>query len=120
MTGTDICEVIVTGPTGGLVPALGRELVDARLAASVNVLGAPVESTYWWRGRVETATESRMHLLTRTDLVDHLVAFIRARHPYEVPNVTAMPILAGNADFIAWVRTETASIESLAQAGAAD
>lgn len=107
MTDTGICEVIITGPTGDLLPDLAHELVTARLAASANVWTATVESTYWWHGRIQTATETRMHLLTRTDLVDRLVAFVRERHPYDVPNITATPILAGNADFIDWVTNET-------------
>lgn len=117
MTNTEICEVIVTGPAGDLLPALGRALVSTRLAASVNVFSAPVESTYWWRGRIESATETRMHLLTRTALVDQLVAFIRARHPYEVPNVTAIPIIAGSTDFVTWVTQETRSIDSVTGVG---
>jgi periplasmic divalent cation tolerance protein len=107
MTDTGICEVIITGPTGTLLPDLARELVAARLAASANVWTAPVESTYWWRGQIETATETRMHLLTRTELVDRVTAVVVARHPYEVPNITAISITAGNPDFIAWVKTET-------------
>jgi periplasmic divalent cation tolerance protein len=107
MTDTGICEVIITGPTGDLLPDLARELVRTRLAASANVWTAPVSSTYWWHGKIQTATETRVHLLTRTDLLDRLVAFVRERHPYDVPNITATPILAGNADFIAWVKNET-------------
>ena len=107
MTDTGICEVIVTGPDGPLLPELARELVAARLAASANVWTAPVQSTYWWRGAIETATETRLHLLTRTELVDRLTEVVRARHPYEVPNVTAVPITAGNPDLVAWVRNET-------------
>jgi periplasmic divalent cation tolerance protein len=107
MTDTGICEVIITGPTGDLLPDLARELVTARLAASANVWNGPVHATYWWHGKIQTATETRMHLLTRTDLVDRLVAFVRERHPYDVPNITAVPIIAGNADFIDWVKNET-------------
>jgi periplasmic divalent cation tolerance protein len=107
MTDTGICEVIITGPTGDLLPDLARELVTARLAASANIWTAPVHATYWWHGKIQTATETRMHLLTRTDLVDRLVAFVRERHPYDVPNITAVPIIAGNADFIDWVTHQT-------------
>jgi periplasmic divalent cation tolerance protein len=107
MTDTGVCEVIITGPEGPLLPELARELVAARLAASANVWSGPVEATYWWRGTIETATETRVHLLTRTDLVNRITEIVRTRHPYEVPNVTAIPIIAGNPDFIAWVRDET-------------
>jgi periplasmic divalent cation tolerance protein len=106
VTDTGICEVIITGPEGPLLPELGHELVAARLAASANVWTGPVESTYWWRGTIETATETRMHLLTHTDLIDRLVKFVRERHPYDVPSISATPVVAGNPDFIAWVKSE--------------
>ena len=107
MSDTGICEVIITGPTGDLMPDLAREVVAARLAASANVWTAPVHATYWWHGKIETAAETRMHLLTRADLVDHLVTFVRERHPYDIPNITAIPIVGGNPEFIAWVTNET-------------
>ena len=107
MTDTGICEIIITGPPGELLPKLARDVVTARLAASANIWSGPIHATYWWHGKVQTATEARMHLLTRTDLVDRLVAFVRERHPYDVPNITAIPITAANPDFIAWVTNET-------------
>jgi periplasmic divalent cation tolerance protein len=112
MTHTDICEVIVTGPTGDLLPDLARDIVTARLAASANIWTAPIHATYWWHGKIQTATETRMHLLTRQELIDRLIAFVRERHPYDVPNITAIPILAGNPDFIAWVTNETLAASS--------
>ena len=107
MTDTGICEVIITGPTGDLLPDLARDIVAARLAASANIWTAPVHATYWWHGKIQTAAETRMHLLTRADLVDPLLAFVRERHPYDIPNLTAIPIIAGNPEFIAWVTNET-------------
>jgi periplasmic divalent cation tolerance protein len=107
MTDTGVCEVIITGPSGSLLTKLASELVAARLAASANVWTDPVESIYWWRGKIESATETRVHLLTRIELVDRVIDVVRARHPYEVPNITAVPITAGNPDFIAWVKNET-------------
>jgi periplasmic divalent cation tolerance protein len=107
MTNTGICEVIITGPTGALIPDIARELVAARLAASANVWTADVHSTYWWQGKLESTTETRVHLLTRADLVEPLAVFVRERHPYDVPNITAIEITAGNTDFIAWVKNET-------------
>ena len=107
MTPTHVCEVIVTGPTGTLLPDLGRELVAARLAASANTWTSPVESVYWWQGQMQTTQEARMHLLTRANLVTPLTAFIRERHPYEVPNITAIPVIAGNPEFVDWILSET-------------
>jgi periplasmic divalent cation tolerance protein len=107
MTDTGICEVIITGPPGDLLSDLARELVTTRLAASANIWTGPVDATYWWHGKVQSATETRMHLLTRQVLVDRLITFVCERHPYDVPNITAVPIIAGNADFIDWVTNET-------------
>ncbi len=48
-----------------------------------------------------------MHLHTRLDLAERVVAFVKDRHPYDVPNVTAVPLVAGNADYFAWIEAET-------------
>jgi periplasmic divalent cation tolerance protein len=107
MSDTGICEVIITGPTGNLLANLARDLVAERLAASANAFATAVDATYWWQGEIQTATETRIHLLTRVELVDRVISFVRERHPYNVPNITAVPIIAGNPDFIAWVKNET-------------
>ena len=90
-----------------LSPPCAVLIVAARLAASANIWTGTVHATYWWHGKIETAAETRMHLLTRADLVDPLVAFVRERHPYDIPNITAIPIIGGNPEFIAWVTNET-------------
>ena len=100
-------EVVVTGPTDQTLNRIAQRLVEARLIACANVLEAPVTSTYRWEGKVETEPEKRMHLHTRADLVDEVVAFVKDRHPYDVPNVTAVPLVAGNDDYFAWIVAET-------------
>ena len=101
------CEIIVTGPTDDTLNRIARELVDARLIACANVLDAPVTSTYRWQGNVEVEPEKRMHMHTRLELADQVVALVKDLHPYDVPNVTAIPLVAGNADYFAWIATET-------------
>src|SRR5512144_2090839 len=101
------CEIVVTGPTDDTLQRIARELVDARLIACANVLDAPVTSTYRWQGKIEVEREKRMHMHTRLELVDQVVAFVKSRHPYDVPNVTAVPLVAGNSDYIAWIDAET-------------
>jgi periplasmic divalent cation tolerance protein len=103
------CEIIATGPTDDTLNRIARELVDARLIACANVLDAPVTSTYRWQGAVEVEPEKRMHMHTRLDLSDQVVAFVKDRHPYDVPNVTAIPLVAGNADYFAWIEAETSA-----------
>lgn len=98
--------VMVTAPSGEMARALGRALVEARLAASVNVSDG-VTSYYWWEGAVQEGAEALLFARTRGDLVDQVIDFVRARHPYVCPAVIATPIVAGNPDYLAWIETET-------------
>jgi len=86
-------------------------LVDQRLAACVNIV-PQVESIYRWEGKIEQATETTLLIKTRRDLVPAVTAAVRAIHPYEVPEIIALPIASdrGNADYLAWVRSETAPL----------
>lgn len=110
------CEIIVTGPTDDTLNRIARELVDARLIACANVSDAPVTSTYRWQGAVEVDPEKRAHMHTRLELAERVIAFVKERHPYDVPNVTAIPLIAGNADYLAWIQAETSGSESDAEA----
>ena len=111
MTADELCEVIVTAPDHEWLIDLCRELVDAELAASAHVIH-PVTSIYRWDGAVHETTEARAFLRSRRGLLDELAQFVVARHPYQVPNVTALPIVGGNPDYLAWVHAETASSET--------
>ena len=106
MTADDLCEVTITAPDRDWLADLCRQLIDNRLAASAHVVH-PVSSIYRWEGAVHEATEARAFLRSRLALVDAIVAYVVERHPYEVPNVTAQPILAGNPYYLAWVTAET-------------
>lgn len=87
--------------------ALGRALVEARLAACANVLPGIVP-IYWWEGKVEEeGSEVALIAKTRSELVDRVVALVKARHSYECPCVVALPITAGNPAFLDWIAAET-------------
>jgi len=106
MSTNDLCEVIVTAPDRDWLIDLCRQLVDSRLAASAHVIH-PVASIYRWDGAVHDATEARAFLRSRRDLLGELTDFVIARHPYQVPNITAVPIIGGNPDYLGWVHAET-------------
>ena len=106
MTADDLCEVIITAPDPDWLTDLCRQLVEARLASSAHVIH-PITSIYRWEGVVHEATEGRAFLRSRVALVERIVAYVVARHPYAVPNVTAIPILDGNPDYLRWLRLET-------------
>lgn len=86
---------------------IGRALVEARLAASVNVL-AGARSIYWWEGRIETAEEAVLVAKTRQARVDQAIARIRETHSYTTPAIVVLPILTGNPDYLRWLAEETA------------
>ena len=85
---------------------LARALVEARFAACVNVLGG-CTSVYRWQGAPETAEEVAVLIKTRSDLYGVVEQAIRARHPYEVPEIIAVPVSQGLPAYLAWVETET-------------
>jgi periplasmic divalent cation tolerance protein len=111
MSTDDLCEVIVTAPDRDWLIDLCRQLVDARLAASAHVMH-PVTSIYRWDDTVHETTEARAFLRSRRDLVADLTIYVLERHPYEVPNITAVPLVDGNPAYFAWVQAETAHSDS--------
>jgi periplasmic divalent cation tolerance protein len=98
--------VLTQMPDRESAQALARALVEARLAACVSV-GAPVESLYHWRGRIETAQEVPVAIKTAAGRCPELVAAIRSRHPYELPEIVAVPITDGLAPYLDWIAAET-------------
>ena len=85
---------------------IARELVEARLAACVQI-GAPVESLYHWRGGIETATEVPLAIKTRRDAFEPLAKAIRERHPYELPEIVAVDLTDGLPEYLHWIDAET-------------
>lgn len=98
--------VHTTLPDEDAARALARALVEANLAACVTV-GAPVESLYHWQGTIENAREVPLTAKTRADRYADVAAAIAARHPYELPEIVAVPIIDGNADYLAWIDAHT-------------
>jgi len=85
---------------------LAASLVEERLAACVQVVG-PVRSTYRWDGAVETATEWLLLVKTTADRFPGLRAAVVARHPYDVPELVAVPITDGLPAYLEWIVAAT-------------
>jgi periplasmic divalent cation tolerance protein len=85
---------------------LARALVEQRLAACVNMLPA-VQSVYRWNDVVEEAAEVTLLIKTTTARYDELEQAIRALHPYELPEVIAVPVSAGLPAYLGWIAQET-------------
>lgn len=100
--------VLTTLPDAEAARRLARSLVEDRLAACATI-GAPVESMYHWRGAIETASEVPLTLKTRRERFDDIVRAIRVQHPYELPEIVAVPIIDGSPDYLAWIDAESRS-----------
>ena len=81
-------------------------LIESKLAACVNMIPG-VESMYWWEGKVETDSELLLMIKSRASLVNALTAKVKAVHPYDTPEVIAVPITGGSDAYIQWLLDST-------------
>ena len=103
---TDVVIVLTTIPEDLDGDALARTLVEEGVAACVT-LGPSARSTYRWQGAVESATERPVTIKTTLSRVAALEAAVKGAHPYEVPEFLVLPVTAGSAEYLAWVRATT-------------
>ncbi len=103
---TDALVVLVTAPSAEQAAALARALVEARLAACGNVVPG-LRSIYRWEGKVQDDAEALLVLKTTRARFEALRDRVLALHPYEVPEVLALPVEAGSARYLAWIAAET-------------
>ena len=98
--------VLTNVPDRTVATALAKALLDDRIAACVNI-GGPVESIYHWRGRIETGEEIPVVIKTRSVLYSEVEAAVRKIHPYDTPEIIAIPVVDGDARYLAWIADET-------------
>jgi len=103
----DFIEVRTTTETKEDAGRIARALVEGRLAACVQIIG-PIESTYSWKGKIETATEYLCLGKTRATLFAEVEKTIKSLHPYETPEIVAVSIATGSAEYLAWLNEEIA------------
>ncbi|HEV8501916.1 MAG TPA: divalent-cation tolerance protein CutA [Casimicrobiaceae bacterium] len=99
--------VLATLPDRARAEGLAESLVRDRLAACVSI-GASIRSIYHWRGKVETADEVVLTIKTRRECYRAVESAIRRDHPYELPEILAVPVLDGFAPYLDWIAAETA------------
>jgi periplasmic divalent cation tolerance protein len=98
-------SVYVTAPDRDTALAIARAIVDERLAACANVLGA-MTSVYRWDGKVVEEGEVAFIAKTTSAQLPALIARIKALHPYQVPCIVAWPIAAGLQAYLDWISAE--------------
>jgi periplasmic divalent cation tolerance protein len=105
---SDYCTVTVTIDDESKAAEIAATIVRDRLAACGQV-GSPIKSFYWWDGEVQNDGEWRIEFKTRAALLDRLTARVVELHPYDVPQVTAAPIVGGLPAYLDWIKETTAS-----------
>ena len=104
--------VFVTTGTEEDAAAIGRAVVEERLAACANLVG-PIRSIYRWRDAVEDATEHLLLIKTRASLFPVLEARVKQLHPYEVPEIVAVEIKRGSLQYLEWMRESTGAAKQV-------
>jgi len=100
----EICVIWSTVPPA-LSASIAKGLLEKNLAACVNII--PVRSLYRWKGECCDDEEHLLTIKTRRGLADAVIAALRAVHPYEVPEIVVLPVIAGHPPYLAWVYGET-------------
>jgi periplasmic divalent cation tolerance protein len=99
-----VVVILSTVPPDGST-AIARALLDHRLVACVNVV--PVRSLYRWKGEFCDEEEHLLIAKTTQDTVETVIQEIKGMHPYEVPEIIVLPLIAGYMPYLEWVRQET-------------
>ena len=99
---TNYVQVVTTTETKADAQAIANAVVEKRLAGCVQIIG-PITSTYRWQEEIETAEEWLCLIKSRADLYEQLEQAILEAHPYEVPEILAVPVVAGSQRYLEWL-----------------
>jgi len=108
-TSTVYVVVYITYPKDGDVKGFSKRLVEEKVAACVNIV-SNVRSYYWWEGKVETGDEYLLVIKTKAELLSKLLDVVKEYHPYSIPEVIAVPIVAGNSSYLRWIDESLKSV----------
>lgn len=109
MTSTGAIALYVTCPSVAVADLIALRLVEARLAASVNIIPG-AHSLYWWKGKIERAEEAVLIAKTKATHFDEVTAAIVAVHPYDTPAIVAFDIVAGSRRYLDWLMAAASGI----------
>lgn len=94
--------ILVTVGSKKEAKSIAGALVKKKLAACVNITDK-VESLFWWQGKIDTAKELLLVIKSKRELLPRIIKLIKSKHSYQVPEIIALPIIAGNPDYLRWI-----------------
>lgn len=103
------CSVVLVTCPAEASEKIAKAVLDGRAAACVNIVPG-VRSLYRWKGKVEEARECLLLIKTRTALLGELKRIVRGAHPYEVPEIVALPIARGYGPYLSWIAESTRAL----------
>jgi len=102
MKGTDRIIVLITAGSEEEAHKIAESLVNGKKAACVNIVPR-VDSLFWWEDKLDSARESLLLVKTKASLFPEIVELVKRTHSYEVPEIIALPIIAGSEDYLKWL-----------------
>jgi periplasmic divalent cation tolerance protein len=99
---TDKIIVLITAGSEEEAQRVAESLVKGKKAACVNIVPR-VDSLFWWKGKIDSARESLLLVKTKASLFPEIVELVKRTHSYEVPEIIALPIIAGSEDYLKWL-----------------
>ncbi len=105
---TQFLLVITTVPDADVGQIIAEKIIEERLAACVT-LQATGQSLYWWEGKITQDQEHTLFIKTKNEVYTKLEKKILEIHPYDIPEIIALPILTGSESYLGWIDSETQS-----------
>ena len=101
----DIIQVYTTTATSEDAQAIADAVLEQRVAGCVQIVG-PIRSAYWWNGKIERAEEWLCIMKSHRRLFPDLERVVRAQHPYETPEIIAVPVVEASQPYLRWLNQE--------------
>lgn len=94
--------IFVTASNNEEAGKISRALVENKLAACVNIIGA-VKSVFWWEGKLDSAEEALLIIKSSKSKLAKIIKLVKSLHSYQVPEIIALPIIAGDKRYLGWI-----------------
>ena len=94
--------ILITCTNSREAKRIARALVEQRLAACVNIVDK-IKSIFWWQKQIDSACEVLLIAKSKKSLIHRVIREVKSLHSYQVPEIIALPVVAGNKDYINWI-----------------